>query len=896
MMRRDGGFWRRAWPWRTRREIRLDVADEIAFHLEMRAGELESSGIAPEDARRQAEREFGDMAEGQRGIERADVRLNRRRRVGAWAEDVVADVRFAARELRHRPGSTVAVLLTLALGIGATTALLGMVDHVLLRPLAYAEADELYSVWGVTQSFDRVQPSYPDFRDWREGTRSVRLAFALGEVFALRGPEGTEQVTGSAVSSEFFRVLETPAAVGRTFVPEEEREGAPVVVLSHGYWQRRFGGDPAVIGRDIVLGGAAHTVVGVMPLGFEYPVWSELWLPLARYQDVVPGLRQRNARVDTRALARLDPGESREAAEAELRSLAARLSDAYPETNEGLSIRLTPLPEEVIGDVRPPLLLMGVAGALVLLLACANVAALLLGRGLERSRELAVRRALGADRRRLLRQLITENMVLTVIGGAAGTAVAALAFRAMARSAVSTGMLRALPLPRLTELGVDGRLLLVAFGVTLVAGLVFGLVPALWGTGDPTAARLREQGRGGAAGRGAVRAQNALTVAQLAIALTLLLGAALLVRTLDELRAVDPGFRPERLLVLRVFPSDAYPSADARTALFEQLRERAAAVPGVTGAALINHMPFAGGRMPTRVWPVGSAAADTAVGALYRTASPGFFEVAGLPVKRGRAFEPGEAAGDVVILSEQLAESLWPGGDPVGRYVRLENPTPPSPRRGEVYAARVAGVAEDVRNAPREDPLPTIYVPHARDAWGNIFVVARAAGDPAAVIGPLRKGLGEVDASLPVAELEPLSQRVLEATGRERVLSRLMLGFAALALVLSVVGIYSALSNLVARRLREIGIRIALGARPGDVRRLVLRRALLLLAPGLALGAAAALALGRVMEGLLFGVSPGDPVSVLAAAGLLGMVGMLAAWAPAVRAARADPTDLLTPE
>lgn len=892
----SGGFWRRAWPWRTRREIRSDVAEEVAFHLDMRTEELVAEGLERGAARRRAEREFGDVAVGHRTMERADVRLNRRRRAVAWSEDVVADVRFAGRDLRRRPGSTVAALLTLALGIGATTALLGMVDHVLLRPLAYAAADDLYSVWGVTSSFDQVQPSYPDFRDWREGTRSVGLAFALGDVFAVRGPEGTEQVTGSAVSSDFFRVLATPAALGRTFAPDEERDGAPVVVLSHGYWQRRFGGDASVVGRDVVLGDVPHTVVGVMPVGFEYPFWSELWLPLARVQDAVPGLRQRDARVDTRALARVAPGASRDAAEAELRAVAARLAAAHPETNEGLSLRLAPLTEEVVGDVRASLLLMGVAGALVLLLACANVAALLLGRGVERSRELAVRRALGAGRRRLLRQLFTENMVLAVVGGAAGTAVAALAFRAMAASAVSAGLMQALPLPRLTELGVDGRLLIVAFGVTLLAGLVFGLAPALWGAAGGPAARLREQGRGGGAGAGAMRAQNALTVAQLAIALALLLGAALLVRTLDQLRDVDAGFRPDGLLVLRVFPSDAYPGPEARIALFDQLRDRAAAVPGVSGAALINHMPFAGGRVPTQVWPVGSAAADTAVGALYRTASPRFFDVAGLPVVRGRGFEPDEAAADVAILSVQLAEWLWPDDDPVGRYVRLANPTPPSPRRGEVYAARVVGVAADVRNAPREDPLPTIYVPHARDAWGNMFVVARAAGAPGAVMGPLRSALSEVDASLPVADLEPLSQRVLNATGRERILARLMLGFAALALVLSVVGIYSAMSNLVARRLREIGIRVALGARPGDVRRLVLRRALLLVAPGLVLGAAAAVALARVMEGLLFGVTPGDPASFIAATALLGTVGLLAAWVPARRAARVDPADLLRSE
>ena len=806
------------------------------------------------------------------------------------------DARTAFRALRRRPGGTVAAVLTLMLGIGATTALLGMVDHVLLRPLAYGEAEDLYSVWGVTESFDRIQPSYPDFMDWREGTRSLELAYAYGEVFALRGGEGVEQVTGSAVSPGFFGVLRTPPALGRSFAGDEEREGAPVVVLSNGYWHRRFGGDPAVVGREVVIDDVPHTVLGVMPPGFEYPEWSALWVPLARVRDGVPGLRQRDARVDARAIARPVEGVPAEVAKAELRALAARLAAAYPETNEGLSIRLSRLDEEVVGDLRGSLLLVGLAGALVLLLTCANVAAILLGRGIERSRELAVRRALGADRRRLLRQLVTENVVLAAVGGVLGTVFALVAVHLMARSAVAAGAITTLPIPRLGELGVDGRLLAVALGVTILAALVFGVAPAFSASGGDPALRLREQGRSGDVGRRAVRAQAGLAMAQLAIAVALLAGAALLVRTLDALRSTAPGFRPEGLVVLRVFPSGAYPSSGARLALYDRLAERAAAVPGISGAALINHMPFAGGRVPTQVFPLGEAGADTAVAALYRTPSPGFFDVAGVRVTRGRGFETGEAAADVVVLSESLAEALWPGREVVGRHVRLLNPTPPSERRGETYTARVVGVVTDVLNAPREDPLPTIYVPHARDPWGNIFLVARAAGEPGAVMAPLRTALGEVDGSLPVADLELLSERVRQATGRERVLARLMLGFAALALVLSTVGIYGALSNLVLRRTRELGIRLALGARPGQVRRLVLRRALWIVLPGLVVGTVAALALGRLMEGLLFGITPSDPAVFLAVGTLLGLAGILAAAVPAVRAGRVDPVELLGSE
>lgn len=806
------------------------------------------------------------------------------------------DVRTAARSLRRRPGTTLATTLTLALGIGATTALLGVVDQVLLRPLPYGQAEELHSVWGVTEAFDRIQPSYPDFQDWQAGASGSELAYAYGEIFGIRGDDGLEQVPGGAVSAGFFDVLATAPVLGRTFDRDEELAGAPVVVLSYGYWRGELGGRRDVLGRDLVLGGVPHTIVGVMPAGFAYPDWAELWVPFERVRATFPGAAQRDARVDARAVARVPGSVAREAAEAELRTIAGRLVAAHPETNEGLSLRLAPLGDEVVGEARGTLLLIALAAGLVLLLTCANVAAILLGRGLERARDLAVRRALGADRRRLIRQLVTENVILALAGGLLGSALAAVALRLMAGSAIAAGALAAVPLPRLGELSVDGRVLAVALGVTLIATLVFGVAPAVAASGGEPALRLREQGRGGSVGRRAIRLQTGLAVAQLAIAVALLAGAALLVRTLEELRRTDPGFAPESLVIMRVFPSDAYATGDARLALYDRMAERAAAVAGVTGAALINHMPYAGGRVPTSVRPIGESPADSAVGALFRTVSPGFFEVAGARIVRGRGFQPSEAAADVVVLSEGLARTLWPAGDVVGRHVALVNPTPPSPRRGETYTARVVGVVADIRAAPREDPLPTVYVPHRRDAWGNIFLIARASGEPASIVAPLRRALAEVDAALPVAELRPLSERIREATGRERVLSRLMLGFAALALVLSVVGTYGALSNLVLRRTREIGVRLALGAEPADVRRLILRRAAAVVLGGVALGSAGALGLARAMEGLLFGVAPGDPLSFAVAAALLALAAVVAAWIPALRAGRVDPVSLLGAE
>jgi putative ABC transport system permease protein len=825
--------------------------------------------------------------------------------VGHYLRDVRQDLGFAGRSLRGRPGLLAATLLTLALGIGATTALLTMADQVYLRPLPYPAADQLHMVWGVTDTFDQVQPSYPDFRDWRGSVRSADLTFALGEVYAVDTDQGVEQVVGGAVADGFFDVVGTRPLLGRTFAAEEEREGAGVVVLSHRLWTRMFGGDPGVVGSSIVLNGTSRQVIGVMPAGLEWPEWVELWEPLAAAAGGAPELDRRDGRVDTRALARVRTGFSPQQAEAELRAVAAALAAEHPDTNEGLSLRLESLREQVIGDVRASVTLMAVAAVLILILTTANVAAMILGRSLERRRELAVRAALGAGRGRLVRQLITENAALALAGGLLGTGLAVLAVRLMARSAVAAGVMTGVPLPRLTELGVDVRVLAVAIAVTLAAALLLAAPPAIAAVGTAPASRLRGQGRDGGAGRGTVRAQGGLAVAQLAIAVAMVAGAGLLARTLDEIRATDPGFEPAGLVVLRVFPPDAYATPEARIALYDGLAERAAAVPGVAGTALINHMPYAGGQVPTALapadgWPAGGppggAPGDETMGALFRTVSPSFFAVAGQRIVRGRGFTMGEARSDVVVLSEGLARSIWPQDDPVGRRILMTNPNPRSDQWGEVFTAEIVGVAADVRNNPRAEPLSTVYVPHAREAWGNTFLVVRSAGRAEDIVAPLRAAVAEVEPTLPTATVQPLLRHVHNATQRERAFARLMGAFGLVALVLAGMGTYGALTNLVARRLPELGIRAALGARPHQLRRLVFRRAGTLLVLGATTGAALAVAFGSIMGDLLYGVVPADLVSVIGAAALLVAVGAVASAVPAIRAGRADPVRLLGAE
>lgn len=816
------------------------------------------------------------------------------------------DLLQAWRSFRRRPGLLAAGILTIAVGVGATTAILTIVDSIALRPLAYGDADALHVLWGVSGNIDRGQPSWPDFEDWRQSVRSLDLAYAYGAVMNLRGRDGAVQVPAAAVSGGFFDVMATPPVLGRRFSEEEERTGEPVAVLSHGLWLRQFGGDTGVVGQTVVLSGRPYTVIGVMPPGFEWPEWAEMWVPVGTVLPGAPQLRERGMRVDSRAIARLHPGVRVEAAEAELRAVTDQLASRYPDTNRGLSARLVPLRREVVGDVRTSLVLLVAASVLILLLTCANMAAMLLGRSMERSREFAVRSALGAGRLRVLRQLVTENALLAVAGGVLATGLAATGIRVMQRSAAMHGVMDALPLPRLDELAIDGRVLTLALAINVIAIALFGVLPALVVARSAPGVRLRQGGRSGTIGATTVRAQSLLAMVQIAIALALLTGAGLLARTMDELRDVNPGFDADGLVALRVFPSDLSGTSASRLVLYDRLADRVAAVPGVAGVALINHMPLVGGNVTTGVAPAegwadghapGGTASDTTTAALYRTVSPDFFSVARLPILRGRPMRPGEVAAAVVVVSESLARQLWPDDDAVvGRYVKFTSPGPQSERRGVVLTAQVVGVAADVRETLRQDPQPTLYLPYALDPWGNITIVARSAGSAAASVAGIRAAIAEVDPSIPTGSLEPLPARALRSFQRERVLARLMMGFSAVALILSIVGMFGALSNLVLRRMPEFGVRAALGASPADLRWLVLRRAVVILVAGATAGLLIAVVLGRLLASLLFGVAPGDPRILLSAGGILAAVAFAASLIPSSRAARTDPIELLHSE
>lgn len=805
-------------------------------------------------------------------------------------EEVANDVRYALRGLRRAPGFATIALLTLALAVGVTTAILSIVDVVLLRPLPYANADRLFVVWGTAGEADRIQPSYPDFLDWRERSAQVELAFARGDGFLHRNGELTETVAGAMVSEGWFDVLGVRPALGRGFAPAEEQPGGdPVVMLSHALWTSRFAQDRNVIGRSITLGGTRYTVVGVMPPGVAYPEWAQLWLPLAVAGARDATLRERANRVDNRAIGRVSAGVGIAGANAQLDAIARALQAEHPQTNRGLGVRLAGMREEVVGEVRAQLLVLLTAAALVLVIACANLANLLLARSAGRVREMAVRRALGALGGRIARQLLTESVVLAGVGGVAGVLLARLLLDRLVRIGAAQLPVFGIDLAYLRAVGLDARVLGLAAGLTVLTGLLFGSAPAVLAARESPAAWLRGGPRSVGGRRGGLQAL--LVVAQLALAVTLLGGAGLLLRSHGALNRVDPGFAPDSLVVLRVQPPPSYASPGARASLYDRLVERVEAVPGVAAASLINHMPLTGGLLFARVQVPGSPPAEQPLAAAYRTVAEDFFDVAGVPVVRGRGFgaedqSPGSGA---FIVNEALAELLWPGEDALGRSLTVLNPTQGSDRFGDETTGSVIGVVGTTRTRLAEEGLPAVYVPHRWDPWATMVLVVRAERDASSIVAAVRRAVLEVEDDLPVAEVAPMRERIRASLVRQEFNAALMAGFALLALVLGVVGVYGVLSHLVALRRREIGIRMAIGATARDVRRLVVREAARLAALGTVLGLAGAWALARVMRGLLFGVATTDPVTFVLLPIVLGAAALLACLVPAERAVRVQP-------
>lgn len=744
------------------------------------------------------------------------------------------------------------------------------------------------------QGFEKDVTSYPNFRDWREqGSSFAEMAGVAGTdvnlTAAAAGGAAPEEVRAALVTEDFFAFVGVAPELGRGFRVEEHEAGRhQVVVLSHGLWSRRFGGDPAILGREIRISGQPHTVIGVMPRGIRFPDDAQLWLPFA----FTPGreaLREARSALWLPVFGRLAPGVTLAEAQAEMSGVARRLAEAYPDDNQEMGILLEPLRQTLVGDVETPLLVLLGAVGLVLLIACANVANLLLVRGVARARELAVRSALGARGVRLARQVLSESLLLGAGGGLLGLIAAAVGIRALVG-------LSADELPRMEGVAIDWPVFAFALAVAFAAGIAFGLPSAIHAARVAPGRAIQEGGRGLAGGRRIGRLRQVFVAGQIAMALVLLAGAGLLVRSFLELRSVDPGFDPRGVLSFRVtLPGQSYDTPEKRAGFYRELLGSLEVLPGVESAAAISD--FMLGRLPNSA-PISLegrplTGADVAFPVAYDAATPGFFRTARIPIVRGRAIEKSDRAdgAQVAVVNEAFARRFFPNEDALGRRFVFGQQSDDNPWM------TIVGIAADARRSGLDqDVRPSVFMPHDQYSAGQLTLLVRTAGDPLTLIEPARRAVSAIDADQPITEVRTLEQ-VVRATGARRRFVAVLLGvFSGLALTLAAIGIYGVTAYVVGRRTREIGIRMALGARRREVVGAILGQGMRVVAAGIALGLVGAVAATRLLAGLLYETAPADPVTLLAAAALLALVALLANLLPARRAVRVQPMAVLREE
>jgi putative ABC transport system permease protein len=873
-----------------------EVEGEFAFHLEMRVREYAASGMSPEAARQAALQRFGDVRRAHETCRRIGKERDRHMRRQEYFSELRHDVIFGLRQLWKNTGFACVAILTLALGIGGTTAVFSAVQAVVLRPMPMAEPDRLVFLNHRFRDQGRSSVSPGNFTAWTQRATSFEaMAAIFPTAFVLTETATPERLPGVSVSGRYFEVTGVSAALGRTFGPAEDVPGQDgVVVLSHRLWTRAFGGDPSVVGRTIRLNGRPRAVIGVMPARFDATLNSdELWVPLAMTPDEQTTFGTHNLIV----LARLKPGVTIDAARAEMTALARQLTQEQ-RANAQITALVSPAMEIFVGDYRGRLFVLLGAVALVLLIGCGNVANLLLARGTVRSAELAVRAALGAGRGRLVRQLLTESVLLAILGALAGLVLAEAALRALIAFSPQG-------VPRLEQARLDGTTVAFAALVTLVSSVIFGLVPA-WRGGRTNVQDALRSGRSGRMGASRDRVRSALVAAEVALALLLLVGSGLLIRSALAMDAVRPGFEPEGVLSARLsLPAAEYVDGTRILQSLERIVDAARAVPGVTHAAVSSQVPMGPGGNGNGLIPEGKPFhPSSATPSRLRIISPGYFETMRQPIREGRGFTNDDRRGvtKVTIVSETLARILWPNESAIGKRVACCERGAAGPDTPDYKV--VVGVAADVRTSgPTVDPTPEFYLPVAQvpsrpgEAWDwiqrTMFVVVRTTQDPASLTSSLTAAIRTVDPNIPLFNVRTMEQRATEVVATSRFNTRLLTTLGLIGLLLAAIGIYGVIAYFVSQRTQEIGVRLALGASPRDVVRLVIRQALKPVLAGLVLGIAGALAIGNILASELYGVTARDPLTIAGVSVAFVLVAILASWAPARRAARVDPVRAL---
>jgi putative ABC transport system permease protein len=878
------GFWKRLRAIVNKPRADRDLDEEIRTHIDLETEKNIKLGLTPDEARRRARIAFG-------GVE-AMKEEHRDGRGTRWLEDLVGDTRYALRALSRAPVLAVTAIITLALGIGANTAIFSAVSAVILRPLPFTDAGRLMKLGEDNEEYhwrqaDAAPANLLDWKDRVHAFQDVAAYTNFTPMSTLTGDGPPQLLRTNYVTGNFFSVLGVQAELGRTFTDDETWEtNANVAMISHRMWRDQFASSPGIIGRTITLNGRSVQIIGVVPATYSFPGMDiDIWRNSQWDRADRAKVYFRRAHW-LQVIARLRPGVTPEAANAEFQTVVKQLQTEYPATNAKMGAGMTPLHAALIGNTRRPLLVLLGAVAMLLLIACANVGNLLLTHAVGRDREVAVRLALGAGRGRIIRQALTESLVLSALGGAAGLALGWWATGALLA-------LRPAALLPVTTVGLDWRVLAFVAAITTASGVLFGIAPALWSARRAPAESLKEGGRGGSAGHRMRRWGNVLVVGEVALALLLTVGAGLFIRSLWELQRVDPGFEPSGLMTAEIdLPGVRYDSVAKVVGFFGALGDRLRGLPGVQGVATASQLPLTGAPWSSDFAIEGAGPDGYGTNIVHREISAEYQPVMRVKLLAGRLFGPGDTRGspNVVLINASLAKHYFANREPLGARIAFDR----VPDAHSTWRTIVGVVGDERQEGPGAPSRDEVFAPFAQDLErGGASVIVRASGDPMALAPAIRSAVREMDPNLAITELRTMDTVAAKAVAQQRFLATMLLVFAGVGLLLSVVGVYGVMAQLAADRAREMGIRVALGARAGQVQWLVVRRGLRLVAIGVGVGLAAAVLATRAVSALLYGVGALDPLTFTLVPVLLVITALVATWLPARRASRADPVGVM---